>query len=76
MGYGRRNPSPHLIMDKVMMSLYGMWIHMETQLLLGTPWIMTWAMKVSLYMVLSDGTVEHRRRYINSPPQMGRLAVA
>ena len=47
----------------------------ETQPLSGPPFMMTWALTVVLYMFLSDGTMEHGRRYRKSPLQMGRLMI-
>ena len=37
--------------------------------------IMTWDLKVGLYMFSSDGIVEHERIYRHSPPQMGSLVI-
>ena len=63
------------MMKQVMINLNIICLYLDTQLFLGLPWMMTWALKVVLYTFLSDGAVEHGRRYRNSPPQMGRLVI-
>ena len=46
-----------------MMILDGMLIYLEIQILSVPPMMMTWSMKVGLYMFLSDGNMYHRIRY-------------
>ena len=70
-----RKPSLSPLMEEVVIGWDMMWIYLESQILSGTHLIVIWALKMGMYILFSDGTMENGRSHRNLPLQMRRLKI-